>query len=127
MYDDPLVEHFVNPRNVGVIENPDGYAQEGSIDCGDMMEMYIMVRDGVITDVKYRTFGCASAIASSSMASELIKDKPIAEAEAITEETIADALGGLSPNKMHCSVMAVAAFRAALADYVAKHPEPACT
>jgi len=124
MYDDPLVDHFVNPRNVGTLEDPDGYAQEGSIECGDMMEMFIMVEGDTITDVKYRTFGCASAIASSSMASELIKGHSIAVAEAITKDTIADALGGLSPAKMHCSLMAVDALRGALADFRKKQAQP---
>lgn len=120
MYPDRLVDHFVNPRNVGVIENPDGYGKVGSADDGDMMEMYIRVADGVVTEVKYRTFGCATAIASSSMASELIQGRTLAEAAAVSEETIAEALGGLSPAKMHCSVMAAAAFRRALEDYQAK-------
>ena len=120
MYDDPLIDHFVNPRNVGVIENPDGYGKEGSVDCGDMMEMTIRVADGVVVDVKYRTFGCATAIASSSMASELIKGKTLVEAAAVSEEMIAKELGGLSPAKMHCSVMAAAAFHHALEDYWAK-------
>ena len=123
MYDDPLVEHFVNPRNVGVIDNPDGYGKQGSADCGDMMEMFIQVTDGLVSDVKYRTFGRAAAIASSSMASVLIKGKPLQEAAQITDQTIVEALGGLAESKLHCSVMAADAFHVALEDYYHKHPQ----
>ena len=121
----PLIDHFANPRNVGVIENPDGYGREGSVDDGDMMELYIRVVDGVVADVKYRTFGCATAIASSSMASEMLKGKTLEAAAAIDEAQIAEALGGLPPSKMHCSVMAAAAFRRALEDYRAKQASQA--
>ena len=123
MFDDPFVDHFVNPRNVGLIEEPDGYGKAGSLDCGDLTEIYISVSEGVITDIKYRTFGCSSAIASGSMATELAKGKTLTEAMALTQDQIADALGGISEAKMHCSVMAADAVREAIKNYYATHPE----
>ena len=123
MYTDTVIEHFSNPRNVGIIENADGYGKVGSPVCGDLMEMYLKVSDGRIVDVKYRTFGCGAAIASSSMASEIIKGQPLEVAARLTNEQVAAALGGLPEVKMHCSVLAADALRAALEDYYHKHPE----
>jgi nitrogen fixation protein NifU and related proteins len=123
MYSETVIEHFSNPRNVGVIENPDGYGKVDSPICGDLMELYIQVADGRIADVKYRTFGCGAAIASSSMASEMIKGQPLEVAARLTNLEVAAALGGLPEVKMHCSVLAAEALRAALEDYYRKHPE----
>jgi nitrogen fixation NifU-like protein len=123
MYTQKVIEHFSNPRNVGVIENPDGYGKVGSPICGDLMEIYIQVAEGKIADVKYRTFGCGAAIASSSMATEMIKGQPLAVAEALTDDKVAEALGGLPEAKMHCSNLAASALRVALDDYYVKHPE----
>ena len=116
-YSEKVMEHFMNPRNVGVIEDADGVGRTGNPVCGDLMEMSVKVEDQVISDVKFRTFGCGAAIATSSMATELIKGKTIDEALEITNRAIADALDGLPPIKMHCSVLAADALRAALADY----------
>ena len=123
MYTDRVIEHFSNPRNVGVIEDPDGVGRVESSVCGDLMELYIRVRDGVISDVKYRTFGCAAAIASSSMASEMIMGQPLAAVAELTDESVAEALGGLPEAKIHCSVLASAALHSALEDYYSKHPQ----
>lgn len=123
MYSELVIEHFSNPRNVGVLENPDGYGKVESSECGDMMEMYIKIADGRIADVKYRTFGCAAAIASSSIASEMIMGQPLKVAAELNDEAIAAALGGLPNVKMHCSVLASSALHEALQDYYAKHPE----
>lgn len=123
MYTELVIEHFSNPRNVGVIENPDGYGNVESDACGDMMEMYIQVEDGVISDIKYRTFGCAAAIASSSIASEMIKGQPLSVAAELSDEKIDEALGGLPNAKLHCSLLAASALHAALEDYFSRHPE----
>jgi nitrogen fixation NifU-like protein len=123
MYSDLVIEHFTNPRNVGVIENADGVGRVGNPVCGDMMEIFIKVEDGRIADVKFRTFGCGAAIATSSMATEMVKGKPIEDVLRLTRKDIADALGGLPSHKMHCSNLAVDALRAALHDYFSKHPE----
>jgi nitrogen fixation NifU-like protein len=123
MYTDVVIDHFSNPRNVGTIENPDGYGKVESEACGDMMEMFIMIEEGVITDVKYRTFGCAAAIASSSMASEMIIGQPIASAAELSDESIDQKLGGLPNAKLHCSLLAASALHEALEDYFTKHPE----
>lgn len=123
MYSDILIDHFSNPRNVGVIENPDGYGKLSSPVCGDLMEIYIKVEDGRIADIKYRTFGCAAAIASSSMASEMVKGQPLEVAAKLTDEDVAKALGGLPEAKMHCSNLAASALHLALEDYYQKHPE----
>ena len=123
MYTDRVIEHFSNPRNVGVIDEPDGLGKVESAICGDLMELYIRVKNDAITDVKYRTFGCAAAIASSSMASEMIKGLPLTAVAEITDESIAEALGGLPENKIHCSVLAAAALRAAVEDYYSRRPE----
>jgi nitrogen fixation NifU-like protein len=111
------MEHFMNPRNVGVIEDADGVGRTGNPTCGDLMEMSVKIKDDVITDIKFRTFGCGAAIATSSMATELIRGKTIDEALEISNRAIAEALDGLPPIKMHCSVLAADALRATLADY----------
>ena len=117
LYSDKVMDHFMNPRNVGKLDNPSGVGQVGNARCGDNLKMYIQVEDGVITDVKFNTFGCASAIASSSMATELIKGKPIDQALALTNQAVAEALDGLPAINMHCSVLAEEAIKSALADY----------
>lgn len=117
MYSEKVMDHFENPRNVGVIEDADGIGTVGNPVCGDVMKMYIKVKDGIITDVKFKTFGCASAIATSSMATELIKGKSISEALTLTNKAVAEALDGLPPVKMHCSVLAEEAIKAAIEDY----------
>ena len=116
-YSDLFIDHFQNPRNVGRLEHPDAIAKLESPVCGDLMEIYLQIQDDTITDVKFRTFGCAAAIASSSMASELIKDKTVEEALALTDENVAEALGGLPEQKMHCSNLAAGAIREALLAY----------
>lgn len=118
MYSDIVVEHFQNPRNVGEIEDADGVARVGNPTCGDMMEVYIKVRDGVLVDVKYKTFGCGAAVASGSMGTEMVKGKTIEEALKLTSEEVAEALGGLPPAKMHCSNLAADGIRAAIQDYL---------
>ena len=117
----PLVmEHFANPRNVGEMEDADGVGNVGNPVCGDVMRMYIKVRDGIISDVKFKTFGCGAAIATSSIATEMIKGKTIEEALELSNKAVAEALGGLPPVKMHCSVLAEEAVRAAIDDYLKK-------
>jgi nitrogen fixation NifU-like protein len=122
-YSDLVMEHFLNPRNVGTIENADGVGREGNPVCGDLMEMYIKVDDGHITDIKFRTFGCGAAIATSSIATEMVKGKPLDEAEALTNKAIAEALGGLPPVKMHCSVLAADALKRAIENYRQKQAQ----
>ena len=122
-YSTKVMDHFMNPRNVGVIEDADGVGRAGNPVCGDLMEMSIKIQDDVITDIKFRTFGCGAAIASSSMATELIKGKSIDEALGISNRAIAEALEGLPPIKMHCSVLAAEALRATLADYYTRQGE----
>ena len=119
-YSKKVMEHFMNPRNVGVMENPDGYGKVGNPVCGDVMEIYIKVKDDIITDVKFKTFGCGSAIATSSMITELAKGKHIDEALKITRNDVADELDGLPPQKMHCSNLAADALREAIKDYKKK-------
>ena len=121
------MDHFANPRNVGEIENADGIGEVGNAKCGDIMKMYLKIDDGVISDVKFKTFGCGAAVATSSMATELIKGKPIEEALKLTNKAVIEALDGLPPAKIHCSVLAEQAIKAALADYYTKKgidPEP---
>ena len=125
MYSEKVMDHFSNPRNVGEIENPSGTGTVGNAKCGDIMKMDIQVEDGIITDVKFKTFGCGAAIATSSMATELVKGKSVAEALKLTNQAVAEALDGLPPVKMHCSMLAEQASHAAVKDYVAKHPEEA--
>lgn len=117
LYSEKVMDHFMNPRNVGVIENADGIGEVGNAKCGDIMKMYLKIDNDIITDVKFETFGCASAIASSSMATELIKGKPVNEAMELTNKAVAEALDGLPDYKMHCSVLAEEAIQAALEDY----------
>ena len=117
------MDHFRNPRNVGVIEDADGVGEVGNAKCGDIMKIYLKIDDDIVTDVKFETFGCGSAIASSSMATELIKGRPVSEALSLTNQAVAEALDGLPPHKIHCSVLAEEAIKNALDDYYAKHPE----
>jgi len=116
-YSEKVMDHFINPRNVGEIENPDGVGEAGNAQCGDIMKIYLRVEDGAIADVKFKTFGCASAIATSSMATELIMGKPVAQALELTNRAVAEALDGLPAVKMHCSVLAEQAVRMAIKDY----------
>lgn len=120
LYSKKVMEHFKNPRNVGDIENPDGVGHAGNPVCGDIMELYIKVDNGTITDAKFKTFGCGAAIATSSMVTEMVKGKTIEEALAISNRTVAEALDGLPPVKMHCSVLAEEALKSAINDYLAK-------
>ena len=117
LYSDKVMEHFLQPRNVGVIEDADGIGEVGNAKCGDIMKMYLKIEDDIIQDVKFETFGCGSAIASSSMATELIKGKPVTEAMKLTNKAVAEALDGLPAYKMHCSVLAEEAIQSALEDY----------
>ena len=120
-YSEKVMDHFSNPRNVGEIENPDGLGEAGNPRCGDIMKIYLKVKDNVIKDVKFKTFGCASAIASSSMATEMIKGKTVDEAWELTNTAVAEALDGLPPIKMHCSVLAEEAIHKAINDYRVRH------
>ena len=117
LYSEKVMDHFRNPRNVGVIENADGVGEVGNAKCGDIMKIYLKIENDTIVDVKFETFGCGSAIASSSMATELIKGKPVSEALTLTNKAVAEALDGLPANKLHCSVLAEEAIKAALKDY----------
>jgi nitrogen fixation NifU-like protein len=123
MYSEKVMDHFANPRNVGEMPDADGIGMEGNPTCGDAMELFIKVKDDVIVDAKFRTFGCGAAIAVSSMVTEMVKGKTIDEALAISKEAVAEALGGLPPQKMHCSNLGAAALRKAIEDYRAKHPK----
>ena len=116
-YSEKVMDHLMHPRNVGVIENADGVGEVGNAKCGDIMKIYLKIENDMVADVKFETFGCGSAIASSSMATELIKGKPVAEAMALTNKAVAEALDGLPPVKMHCSVLAEEAIQSALEDY----------
>ena len=106
LYSETVMDHFRNPRNVGVTEDADGVGEVGNVQCGDIMKIYLKINEGIISDVKFETFGCGSAIASSSMATEMIKGKPVAEAMALTNRAVAEALDGLPAHKLHCSVLA---------------------
>ncbi len=121
LYSEKVMDHFRNPRNVGSIENADGVGEVGNAKCGDIMKIYLKIDDDVVSDVKFETFGCGSAIASSSMATELIKGKPVGEALALTNKAVAEALDGLPAHKLHCSVLAEEAIRAAVKDYYDKN------
>ena len=123
MYSDKVMDHFENPRNVGEITDASGSGTVGNAKCGDIMKMDIKVEDNIITDVKFKTFGCCAAVATSSMATEMIKGKTVAEALSLTNKAVAEALDGLPPVKMHCSVLAEEAIHAALDDYQKKHPQ----
>ena len=121
LYSETVMDHFQHPRNVGEMPDADGIGEVGNAVCGDIMRMYIKVKDGIITDVKFKTFGCGSAIASSSMATEMIKGKPIEEALELSNKAVAQALDGLPAHKLHCSVLAEEAVRAAVKDYYDKN------
>lgn len=123
MYSEKVMDHFSNPRNVGELEHADGVGTVGNAKCGDIMRMFIQVEDGIITDVKFKTFGCGAAIATSSMATEMVKGKTLEEALQLTNKAVAEALDGLPPVKMHCSLLAEEAVKAAIEDYMQKHPE----
>ena len=123
LYSDKVMDHFLHPRNVGIIEDADAVGEVGNMKCGDIMKMYLKIDDGIISDVKFETFGCASAIASSSMATELIKGKPVEDAMKLTNQAVAEALDGLPDYKMHCSVLAQEAIEDALNNYKEKNPE----
>jgi nitrogen fixation NifU-like protein len=117
LYSEKVMDHFRNPRNVGVIEDANGIGEVGNAMCGDIMKMYLKIEDDIVTDVKFETFGCGSAIASSSMATELIKGKPVSEVMKLTNKAVAEALDGLPDYKMHCSVLAEEAIQSALNDW----------
>lgn len=117
LYSEKVMDHFRNPRNVGVLEDANGVGIVGNAKCGDIMKMYLKIENDIVEDVKFETFGCGSAIASSSMATELIKGKPVEEARKLTNKAVAEALDGLPDYKMHCSVLAQEAIEAALKDY----------
>ena len=121
LYSDKVMDHFQNPRNVGKIDDADGVGEVGNAKCGDIMRMYIKVEDGIIADCKFNTFGCGSAIATSSMATELIKGKSVEEALQLSNKAVVEALDGLPPAKIHCSVLAEQAVRAAVKDYYDKN------
>ena len=123
LYSEKVMDHFRNPRNVGVIEDADAVGEVGNAKCGDIMKMYFKIEGDTLADVKFETFGCGSAIASSSMATELIKGKPLSEVARLTNKAVAEALDGLPDYKMHCSVLAEEAIRSALDDYYSRHPE----
>ncbi len=120
-YSEKVMDHFQNPRNVGKMDDADGVGEVGNAKCGDIMKIYLKINDGVIEDVKFNTFGCASAIATSSMATELIKGKPVDEALALTNQAVVEALDGLPAVKIHCSVLAEEAIKAAIKDYYDKN------
>lgn len=123
MYSEKVMDHFIKPRNVGEIENADGVGEVGNPTCGDIMKITIKVENNIITDIKFKTFGCGAAVATSSMVTELAKGKTLDEAKQITRKDVADALDGLPPNKMHCSNLAADALRLAIDDYLAKQQQ----
>lgn len=136
LYSEKVMDHFLHPRNVGEMENPDAVGEVGNAKCGDIMRMQLKVKDGIITDAKFMTFGCGSAIATSSMATELIIGKPLEDALKITNRAVVEALDGLPAHKVHCSVLAEEAIKAAISDYYTKNnisfdkekyaPHPVC-
>ena len=121
LYSEKVMDHFKNPRNVGIIENADGIGEVGNAKCGDIMKIYLKIKNDIIEDVKFETFGCGSAIASSSMATELIKGKPVSEALELSNKAVAEALDGLPAHKLHCSVLAEEAIKSAVQDYYDKN------
>jgi nitrogen fixation NifU-like protein len=123
LYNETVMDHFMNPRNMGDLKDADGVGEVGAAACGDIMKISLKIKDGKIEDARFKTFGCGSAIASSSMATELIKGRTIDEAMNFSNQEVVNALGGLPPVKIHCSVLAEEALKAALEDYVKKHPE----
>ena len=122
MYSEQVMDHFANPRNMGELPDADGEGTVGNAKCGDIMRMYLKVENGVIVDVRFKTFGCGAAIATSSMATEMVKGKTLQEALRLTNQAVAEALGGLPPAKVHCSLLAEEALKAAIEDYMSKHP-----
>lgn len=120
MYNEKVMDHFLHPRNVGEIENPDGVGEVGNPVCGDIMKIFLRIKDGRIEDIKFKTFGCGAAIATSSMVTELVKGKTLEEAMAVSNKVVAEALGGLPPQKLHCSNLAADALHAAIEDYKKK-------
>lgn len=120
MYSEKVLDHFMNPRNVGEIEDANGVAQVGNAKCGDIMKMYLKIENGIIVDAKFKTFGCGAAVATSSMATEMVKGKTIEEALQLTNKAVAEALDGLPANKLHCSVLAEEAIKAAIEDYLSR-------
>lgn len=122
LYNNTVMDHFLNPRNMGDLKDADGIGEVGAAACGDIMKVSIKVKDGKITDARFKTFGCGSAIAASSMATELIKGRTLEEVKNFSNQEVVDALGGLPPVKIHCSVLAEEALKAALEDYQKKHP-----
>lgn len=125
MYSEKVMDHFSNPRNVGEIENASGVGTVGNAKCGDIMKIFLDIENGIIKDVKFKTFGCGAAIATSSMATEMIKGKTVKEALTLTNKAVAEALDGLPEVKMHCSLLAEEAVKAAIDDYIAKNPDAA--
>jgi nitrogen fixation NifU-like protein len=123
LYNEVVMDHFLNPRNVGDLENADGIGEVGAAACGDIMKVSIKVKDGRIEDAKFKTFGCGSAVAASSMATELIKGRTLEELKNFSNQEVVNELGGLPPVKIHCSVLAEEALKAALEDYFKRHPE----
>lgn len=121
LYNETVMDHFHNPRNVGVIEDADGVGEVGNPKCGDIMKIYLKIENDVITDIKFETFGCGSAIASSSIATEMVKGRTVAQALQLTNKEVVDALGGLPAYKLHCSVLAEQAIQAAVKDYFDRH------
>jgi len=121
LYSEKVMDHFLHPRNMGFIADADGVGEVGNAKCGDIMKMYLKIEDGIVADVKFETFGCGSAIASSSMATEMIKGKPLADVLAVTNKSVAEALDGLPAHKLHCSVLAEEAIKAAVKDYCDKN------
>ena len=121
LYSEKVMDHFRHPRNVGVIEDADGVGEVGNAKCGDIMKFYIKVENDIVTDIKFETFGCGSAIASASMATELIKGQPVSEVLTLTNKAVVEALDGLPPHKIHCSVLAEEVIKAALKDYYDRH------
>lgn len=121
LYSEKVMDHFTHPRNLGVIENASGVGEVGNAKCGDIMKIYLKIEDDIVKDAKFETFGCGSAIASSSMATEMIKGKPLNEVLAVTNKAVAEALDGLPPHKMHCSVLAEEAIKLAVKDYYDKN------
>lgn len=126
LYSEKVMDHFRNPRNTGVIENADGVGEVGNVKCGDIMKIYLKIEDDIIADARFETFGCASAIASSSMATELIKGRPVSEALTLTNQAVVEALDGLPAHKVHCSVLAKEAIEKALQDYYEKQDAADC-
>ena len=124
LYSEKVMDHFMHPRNVGIIENADGFGEVGNAKCGDIMKIYLKIEDNIIVDVKFETFGCGSAIASSSMATEMIMGKSVDEALPLSNKAVADALDGLPAHKMHCSVLAEEAIKNALKDYYVRNNLP---